>query len=233
MTADKGNFFEQLIERLGGQDTAIVWAVVVLVCVFIVVMLIHGRRSRGQGEVQNAQTGPAGESGGEADNASASDTQEESAEKPAERSLFSPLKGKVIPAVSIPDETFSSGVLGGGVGIEPTEGKLVAPFDGEISSVAESANAVGLTGPGDMEVLIHVGVDTEKMNGDGFELLVSQGDQVRKGQELMRFNIDKIREAGLSPVTAVLLINSDDYDDFRVVKIGQADYADKLFTIEP
>ena len=211
MTADKGNFFEQLIERLGGQDTAIVWAVVVLVCVFIVVMLIHGRRSRGQGEVQNAQTGPAGASAGEADNASASDTQEESAEKPAERSLFSPLKGKVIPAVSIPDETFSSGVLGGGVGIEPTEGKLVAPFDGEISSVADSKHAVGLSA-NDMELLIHVGVDTVNMNGDGFTCLVKEGDKVKAGQPLIRFSRSKIRAAGYSDTVAVLLTNSDDLE---------------------
>ncbi len=154
-------------------------------------------------------------------------------EGPVEKSLYSPLKGNVIPGDQIPDETFASGVLGGGVGIEPVEGTVVAPFDGEISSVAETKHAIGITGPGDMEVLIHVGVDTVKMDGDGFEVFVSEGDKVRKGQKLMTFSIDKIKKAGYSTTTAVLLTNSDDYDDFRVVKTGQAVYGDKLYTIEP
>ena len=151
----------------------------------------------------------------------------------AEKSLFSPLKGNVIPGDQIPDETFASGVLGGGVGIEPSEEVVVAPFDGEISSVAETKHAIGITGPGEMEVLIHVGVDTVKMNGDGFEVFVSEGDKVRKGQKLMTFDLEKIRKAGYSSTTAVLLTNSDDYDDFRVLKTGQADFGDKLYTIEP
>ena len=152
---------------------------------------------------------------------------------PAEKSLFSPLKGNVIPGDQIPDETFASGVLGGGVGIEPAEGVVVAPFDGEISSVAETKHAIGITGPGEMEVLIHVGVDTVKMNGDGFEVFVSEGDKVVKGQKLMTFDIGKIKKAGYSSTTAVLLTNSEDYDDFRVIKTGQADFGDKLYTIEP
>ena len=151
----------------------------------------------------------------------------------AEKSLYSPIKGNVIPGDQIPDETFASGVLGGGVGIEPVENVVYAPYGGEISSVAETKHAIGITGPGEMEVLIHVGVDTVKMNGDGFEVFVSEGDKVRKGQKLMTFDLDKIKKAGYSSTTAVLLTNSDDYDDFKVVKTGQANVGDKLFTIEP
>ena len=152
---------------------------------------------------------------------------------PAEKSLFSPLKGTVIPGDEIPDETFATGVLGGGVGIIPEEGVVVAPFDGVISSVAETKHAIGITGPGEMEVLIHVGIDTVQMDGDGFEVFVSEGDKVRKGQKLMTFSLDKIKAAGFSTTTAVLLTNSDDYDDFKVVKIGPASFGDKLYTIEP
>ena len=150
----------------------------------------------------------------------------------AEKSLFSPLKGTVISREEIPDETFASGVLGDGVGIVPAIGEVVAPFDGEISSVTDTHHAVGITGPGEMEVLIHVGVDTVNMKGDGFELLVSEGEKVKAGQKLLTFDIAKIQEAGYSTTTAVLLTNSDDYPDFKVLKTGETESMEKLFTVE-
>lgn len=157
---------------------------------------------------------------------------EKAAGKAVEKALFAPLRGNVIAREEIPDETFASGVLGDGVGIEPEAGEVVAPFDGEISSVTDTRHAVGITGPGEMEVLIHVGIDTVNMNGDGFELFVSEGDKVKAGQRLMTFDISKIRAAGYSTTTAVLLTNSDDYPDFKVVKTGKTDTMEKLFTIE-
>lgn len=149
-----------------------------------------------------------------------------------EKVLFAPLKGNVISREEIPDETFASGVLGDGVGIEPETGEVVAPFDGEISTVTDTCHAVGLTGPGEMEVLIHVGIDTVNMKGDGFKLLVSEGDKVKAGQKLMTFDIAKIREAGYSTTTAVLLTNSDDYPDFKIAKTGRTELMEKLFSIE-
>ncbi len=152
--------------------------------------------------------------------------------KAKELVLFAPVKGKVIDREAIPDETFASGVLGDGVGIEPEIGEVVAPFDGEISSVAETRHAVGITGPGEMEVLIHVGIDTVKMNGEGFELLVREGETVKCGQKLIRFDIDKIKAAGYSSTTAVLLTNRDDYSAFQVVKSGKTEQREKLFVAE-
>ena len=149
-----------------------------------------------------------------------------------EKTLFSPLKGTVISREEIPDETFATGVLGDGVGIVPAIGEVVAPFDGEISSVTDTHHAVGITGPGEMEVLIHVGVDTVNMKGDGFELLVSEGEKVKAGQKLLTFDIAKIQEAGYSTTTAVLLTNSDDYPDFKVLKTGETESMEKLFTVE-
>ena len=125
--------------------------------------------------------------------------------------VLQPVKGKVIARDAIPDDTFASGVLGDGVGIEPTDETVVAPFDGTISSVAESQHAVGIESGG-MELLIHVGVDTVNMQGDGFTCLVKEGDQVKAGQPLIRFDRAKIKAAGYSDTVAVLLTNSDDLE---------------------
>ena len=125
--------------------------------------------------------------------------------------VLQPVKGNVIARESIPDETFASGVLGDGVGIEPIDELVVAPFDGTISSVAESQHAVGVEANG-MEMLIHVGVDTVNMQGDGFTCLVKEGDEVKAGQPLIRFSREKIKAAGYSDTVAVLLTNSDDLE---------------------
>lgn len=164
----------------------------------------------------------------------AEEAQAEIPEKPAaaEKALFAPLRGNVISREEIPDETFAAGILGNGVGIEPEAGEVVAPFDGEISSVTDTCHAIGITGPDGMEVLIHVGIDTVNMKGEGFNLLVSEGDKVKAGQKLLTFDISKIKEAGYSTTTAVLLTNSDDYPGFKVLKTGKTDTMEKLFTIE-
>ena len=127
------------------------------------------------------------------------ETSEQTRLEKEELVLFAPIKGNVISRAEIPDETFASGVLGDGVGIEPEIGEVVAPFDGEISSVADTRHAIGITGPGEMEVLIHVGIDTVHMNGDGFELLVKEGEKVKAGQKLIRFDIDKIIDERNAP----------------------------------
>lgn len=125
--------------------------------------------------------------------------------------VLQPVKGTVIARESIPDDTFASGVLGDGVGIIPEDDLVVSPFDGTISSVAESQHAVGIESNG-MEMLIHVGVDTVNMQGDGFTCLVKEGDAVKAGQPLIRFDREKIKAAGYSDTVAVLLTNSDDLE---------------------
>ncbi|MCR5008250.1 MAG: glucose PTS transporter subunit IIA [Oribacterium sp.] len=130
--------------------------------------------------------------------------------------ILAPVKGNVIPQDKIPDETFASGVLGAGVGIEPEDETIYAPFDGEVSSVAESKHAIGLSGPGDMEVLIHVGVDTVAMNGEGFEPLVEDGEKVKMGQPILKFSKAAIKAADHPDVVVVILTNSDDYNEVSV-----------------
>lgn len=130
--------------------------------------------------------------------------------------LVAPVKGKVIPQTEIPDATFSQGILGAGVGIQPDDETVYAPCDGEISSVAESKHAIGISGPNGMEILIHVGVDTVAMQGNGFTPLVNDGDKITQGQPLLRFSKKMIADAGHPDVVVVLLTNSDDYNDVHI-----------------
>ena len=126
--------------------------------------------------------------------------------------VLQPVPGKVIPQTEIPDETFAEGILGDGVGVEPSAGLVVAPFDGTVTQAPDTKHALGLLCNG-MELLIHVGVNTVNMQGDGFELFVEEGQEIKTGQKLMTFDRDKIAEAGYSDTVAVLLTNSYDYDD--------------------
>ncbi len=144
--------------------------------------------------------------------------------------VYAPVSGTVIPSEEIPDETFAAGVLGQGVGIQPAEGFIAAPFDGEISSVAETQHAVGITSPDGMEVLIHVGVDTVAMNGEGFECFVQEGQTVKAGEKLIAFDRDKIAAAGHPDVVVVLVTNSDDYESVTI-QTGVCKALDKVIQV--
>ena len=126
--------------------------------------------------------------------------------------LHQPVEGKVIAREDIPDETFATGILGDGIGVEPTSGTVVAPFDGKVTSVFDTKHAVTLEKDG-MEVLIHIGVNTVNMNGDGFTAYVAEGDDVKAGQRLLGFDSAKIKKAGYSDCVVMLLTNSDDLAD--------------------
>lgn len=135
------------------------------------------------------------------------------AEAPAakEGDIVAPLSGRILPLAEIPDEVFSQGVLGDGVGIDPTSNVVLAPADASVSSVIEdSRHACGLALDNGIELLIHVGIDTVSMGGDGFELHVKEGDRVRRGDPLITFDLDKIRAAGHPTVTAFLVTEPGD-----------------------
>lgn len=144
--------------------------------------------------------------------------------------VYAPVSGKVIPSGEIPDETFAAGVLGSGVGIEPTEGIVVAPFDGEIASVTDTKHAVGISSPDGMELLIHIGVDTVAMNGDGFECFVEEGQTVKAGEKLLSFDRDKIHEAGHPDCVVVLVTNAEDYENITI-ESGDCHRLDKIIQI--
>ena len=125
--------------------------------------------------------------------------------------VTAPLSGRIIPMEEIPDQVFSQGVLGEGVGIEPTGNVVVAPADATVCSVIEdSRHAVGLTLDNGAELLIHVGIDTVSMNGDGFRLHVKEGDRVRLGDKLITFDPEKIKAAGHPTTTAFLVTDPGD-----------------------
>ncbi|MCI9668873.1 PTS beta-glucoside transporter subunit IIBCA [bacterium 1XD42-1] len=144
--------------------------------------------------------------------------------------VYAPVAGTVIPSQEIPDETFAAGVLGQGVGIHPANGLVVAPFDGEISSVTDTQHAVGITSPDGMELLIHVGVDTVAMNGDGFQCFVQEGQQVKAGDKLIAFDRDKIAAAHHPDIVVVLVTNSDDYENLTI-QTGSYQVLDKVIQV--
>ncbi len=162
----------------------------------------------------------------------AEESKEAAVSAQTEKVLYAPITGKVIARDDIPDAVFASGALGDGVGIEPEYGEVTAPCDGEIVTVTETKHAVGIMGPAGMELLIHVGIDTVKMNGDGFDVKVSVGDKVKKGQKLLTFDIEKIKAAGYCTTTAVLVTNSGDYPNYRIVKTGAVEAGEEIISAE-
>ncbi|MBQ9434308.1 MAG: PTS glucose transporter subunit IIA [Synergistaceae bacterium] len=123
---------------------------------------------------------------------------------------------------NIPDETFATGVLGKGVGVQPETGVVCAPFAGKVTQVAETGHALGLESADGLELLIHVGVDTVDMNGKGFTPKVKVGDAVYPGQELLAFDRAAIKKAGHPDIVVVMLTNAD---DFGTVECASADEA--------
>ena len=148
--------------------------------------------------------------------ASDDDVSDSSAEAADVAEVSACISGQVIPASDIKDEVFSTGMMGAGVGIVPDEEVIVAPCNAVVSSVMEeSKHAVGLTLANGAEILIHEGLDTVGLNGQGFELYVKEGEKVRKGQKLIRFDKKLLAEKGLDATTVFLLTNSDEYPDAK------------------
>ena len=135
-----------------------------------------------------------------------------------EGSVTQPVNGQVVSASEIPDPVFSSESMGASVGILPSDGNVFAPFDGEVKMIFPTNHAIGLKSNEGIEVLIHIGVDTVDMNGDGFESFVKQGDSIKKGQKLIAFDQKKIKAAGHSDCVIVALTNTNDLTDVEKVK---------------
>lgn len=148
-----------------------------------------------------------------------------------EQGLVSPIAGKVIPLSETPDAVFASGAMGQGVAIEPSVGEVVAPADGTIRLLFPTNHAIGLATDDGAELLIHVGMDTVELDGKGFTAHVVQGSKVKKGQLLLSFDIEAIKEAGYSVVTPVIVTNSADYQTVETVASGSIELGQNLLDI--
>ncbi len=124
--------------------------------------------------------------------------------------VTAPFSGTLVPLSEVPDETFASGVLGEGIAIEPSDGLFCSPVDGTVETIAETKHAIGFAADNGLEILVHVGLETVSLNGEGFEILVKEGDRVKAGQPVAKADLALIRERGLKTITSLVLTGGAD-----------------------
>lgn len=147
-------------------------------------------------------------------------------------SINSPIVGEMLPLAEVKDEAFSTGMLGQGVAFEPSEGKIVAPFDGEVVSLFPTKHAIGLRCENGVELLIHVGLDTVQLDGKYFEALVKQGDKITRGQTLLTFDLEKIRKEGYVTQIPVVVTNTASFKEVRHDNLGSKTVDNTMLTIQ-
>lgn len=146
--------------------------------------------------------------------------------------LVSPLDGELLPLSEVKDEVFSSGAMGEGVAIEPSQGVLHAPDDGRVVMTFPTGHAIGMKTKDGAEILMHIGMDTVNLQGKGFETLVDKGDEVKAGDELVKFDIDEIHSAGYIVTTSIVVTNSKDYEKVSVVRQGEVKVGQEILDLE-
>ncbi|MBR1384606.1 MAG: PTS glucose transporter subunit IIA, partial [Ruminococcus sp.] len=144
--------------------------------------------------------------------------------------VYSPLKGAAVAMADVPDETFAADVLGMGAAVDPTEGKVVAPADGDVSTLFDTHHAIGLTLDNGMELLIHVGINTVELNGEGYTAHIAEGEHFTRGQTLITFDKALIESKGYKTITPVIITNADDYSEVVKAADGDVTYLDKLIS---
>lgn len=129
--------------------------------------------------------------------------------------IYAPVAGKAVAITEVPDPTFAEGLLGNGIAIEPTDGKVYAPCNATVDMMFETGHAVSLVSESGAEILIHVGLETVSMEGKPFTVHVHDGDKVTKGQLMLEVDLEAVRAAGLPTITPVLICNTDAYPTFK------------------
>ncbi|WP_432633220.1 glucose PTS transporter subunit IIA [Brachyspira sp.] len=147
--------------------------------------------------------------------------------------IYSPIKGKIVKLENVLDEAFSSGAVGKGIAIEPSEdGKVFAPFDGVIETAFPTKHAIGLTSDKGVELLIHIGMDTVKLDGKHFTSHIEEGQKIKKGDLLMEFDTEKIKEAGYSVITPIVITNFENYGAIEETSADSINAGDILINIK-
>jgi PTS system D-glucosamine-specific IIC component len=160
------------------------------------------------------------------------DENSESKSSTKEEIIYAHLKGKIIPLTDVEDEAFSQGILGKGIAIEPSVGNLYSPCNGRVESLFDTKHAVNLISENGAEILLHIGIDTVKLNGKYFSTHVNTGDEVKKGQLLINFDMEAIKNAGYKLTTPMVICNSDSYEKITVLADGKIKNGDEILKLK-
>ncbi|MGM0921591.1 MAG: PTS sugar transporter subunit IIA [Bacillota bacterium] len=154
-------------------------------------------------------------------------------EKQTEETVYAPLTGRLLNLEDVPDPVFSQKMMGDGMAIEPSEGILVSPVEGEIIQLFHTKHAIGIKSLTGMEILLHIGLETVAMNGEGFEAFVKEGDKVKPGDKLITFDLDLIKEKAASTITPIIITNGDIIENVEKSPLGEVKGgSDKVFEIK-
>ncbi len=222
--------FPAMIEPDGGMGNLIVavsGVAITMVIAFVATMILYKEK-----EVETGKGLPESGKGGREEKEAKEEKgtlQDSSMLKKME--IASPIKGKAMKLASIKDDAFASGVLGKGAAVLPEEGKVFAPADGEVTALFPTLHAIGMKTEEDVEILIHIGLDTVQLNGEGFEAMVQCGDKVKKGQLLIAFDKELIEGKGYCLETPVIITNSDDFLDVVETAEGEVEPGNSLVKI--
>ncbi len=137
--------------------------------------------------------------------------------------LYAPLTGTAVTLEKVPDPVFSEKMMGDGLAIEPSEGLAVSPVDGEIIQVFPTKHAIGIRAKNGAEILIHIGLETVSLNGEGFETFVKEGDKVKVGDKLVSFDLDIIKSKAKSTITPIIITNTDQASTYGVKGQGSVE----------
>lgn len=148
-----------------------------------------------------------------------------------ETKVFTPISGEIVPLSKVNDPIFAEGMMGEGIAIKPNEQTVHSPFNGTVSMVAVSKHAIGITSATGVEVLIHVGLDTVQLNGEGFNILISENDHVIQGQPILEFNRKTIEDGGFDTIIPIIITNSGEFNEIISSKDTHASLDETLLTI--
>ena len=146
--------------------------------------------------------------------------------------IYAPIAGEAVASEQISDPTFGEEMLGKGLAIKPTEGKVYAPVDGTVAMVFDTKHAINLISEQGAEILIHVGLDTVRLKGEHFTAHVTNGEQIKKGELLLEFDIEAIKAAGFDTISPIVICNSDDYSKVERITGMQVNTSDTVMKLE-